>query len=209
MPGCTGYATTLDHITPWSVGGRDTVENLRPACKHCNSLRNNRIISGYGATIHIVTGPPAAGKTTYVAEHAGSNDLVLDFDAIARTLMPASTITHDHPLFLRRITAAAWNGARREMERTAEPVTVWIIKTMPTDARHPSLLTEWIALHYRIHVVDPGINVVADRIARGERPATALDRAKEWYRLGVSERLASIESSRSSPSSSSSSRPRL
>lgn len=34
---------SLDHITPWSLGGPDTEENLRVLCRSCNSSRGNRV----------------------------------------------------------------------------------------------------------------------------------------------------------------------
>lgn len=34
---------TLDHIHPWSLGGPDTVENLRVLCRPCNSSKGARI----------------------------------------------------------------------------------------------------------------------------------------------------------------------
>lgn len=34
---------TLDHIHPWSLGGKDTVENLRLLCRSCNSRKGARI----------------------------------------------------------------------------------------------------------------------------------------------------------------------
>ena len=34
---------SLDHIHPWSKGGKDTFENLRVLCLSCNSSRGNRI----------------------------------------------------------------------------------------------------------------------------------------------------------------------
>lgn len=33
---------TLDHIKPWSLGGPDTVENLRVLCRPCNSRKGAR-----------------------------------------------------------------------------------------------------------------------------------------------------------------------
>ena len=39
LPGCTVHANTVDHITPVSWGGSwYDQDNLRAACKHCNSV---------------------------------------------------------------------------------------------------------------------------------------------------------------------------
>lgn len=35
---------TLDHIYPWSLGGPDTVENLRVLCRSCNSSKGARVL---------------------------------------------------------------------------------------------------------------------------------------------------------------------
>ncbi len=42
LAGCTGIATTADHIVPRSKGGGNEMSNLRGACRHCNSSRGNR-----------------------------------------------------------------------------------------------------------------------------------------------------------------------
>lgn len=34
---------TLDHIYPWSLGGPDTVENLRVLCRSCNSRKGAKV----------------------------------------------------------------------------------------------------------------------------------------------------------------------
>lgn len=40
LPGCTGRATHVDHIIPWSEGGAwFDPTNLRAACEHCNTRR--------------------------------------------------------------------------------------------------------------------------------------------------------------------------
>ena len=67
MPGCTHRGTeTMDHVKPYSLYGPTVPSNLRPACKHCNSLRADRVVSGFGAQVTAVIGPPCVGKTAYV-----------------------------------------------------------------------------------------------------------------------------------------------
>ena len=39
LPGCTGRATTADHVVTLAAGGTSDLDNLVPACKHCNSAR--------------------------------------------------------------------------------------------------------------------------------------------------------------------------
>ena len=84
------------------------------------------------AMITVVTGPPCAGKTTHVHQHALPGDVVIDFDAIARAL--GSTEDHDHDPHLREITAAAWAAA---VKRTLDYARhrVWIIDSRPLPAR--------------------------------------------------------------------------
>lgn len=38
-PGCTHYATHVDHITSVKHGGTNDPANLRAACVHCNTSR--------------------------------------------------------------------------------------------------------------------------------------------------------------------------
>ena len=88
---CTNHSDTTDHIVPHIAGGPTVPANLRRACKHCNSLRGDRTLNGYGALIHAVIGPPAGGKSTYVDMHRQPGAVVLDFDALAKAMMPART----------------------------------------------------------------------------------------------------------------------
>jgi len=43
LPGCTLEATTADHIVPRSRGGGSDMDNLRAACRPCNSRRGARV----------------------------------------------------------------------------------------------------------------------------------------------------------------------
>ena len=41
-PGCTGVATTVDHIVSRARGGDNSLANLRPCCSMCNSRLGGR-----------------------------------------------------------------------------------------------------------------------------------------------------------------------
>lgn len=36
-------AQSVDHVIPFSAGGEDTIENLRPCCLWCNLTASNKI----------------------------------------------------------------------------------------------------------------------------------------------------------------------
>lgn len=177
LPGCTVVATTKDHIIPHAQGGQDVLENYRPACRPCNSKRQNKNIGGMGARIIVVTGPPAAGKSTYVREHAGPADIVIDLDVLARALManpPEST--HVYPPHIRHVAIGARSAAINRATRLAERATVWIIHAIPK----PEDLAEYRALRWQVLTIDPGRDVVTAR-AKAQRPPEMLAAVDRWY----------------------------
>lgn len=86
LPGCTGVATTADHVTPVSLGGRDSV--LVPACSHCNSSRGNRTIA-----FNVAPGHGSDSRVTRVAPVQ---------DPGASTLMPDGSVREER--------LATWKG---------------------------------------------------------------------------------------------------
>lgn len=177
LPGCTGVATTKDHIIPYSAGGTDQLDNLRPACRPCNSKRRNLTVSGHGATIKVIIGPPASGKTTYVREHAEPHDVIIDLDEIARALMAVpSTTTHVYPPHIRHLAIGARTAAVDRARRLRERVTVWLIHAIPK----PDELYTYQRLNYDIIVVDPGRATVEQRV-RTMRPTEQITVAQRWY----------------------------
>lgn len=177
LPGCTKLATTKDHVIPHIHGGPDTLENLRPACKSCNSKRQDRVMTGYGASVVIVIGPPAAGKTTWVLETAKPHDVVIDMDRIARALMPVDpSSSHDYPEHVRHVAIAARKGAIRRATRLRERITVYLIHALPT----PDELAEYRAMGWHIETIDPGRAIVEKR-ARTMRPEAMHAHVARWY----------------------------
>ena len=179
MRGCTRIATTKDHLVPYSHGGDDSLENYRPACKHCNSKRQDRVLTGFGASVVVVIGPPAGGKTTYIIEHARPADITIDMDAIARALMPTPpTLTHVYPDHVRHVAIKARAAAVHAATRLQERVTVWLIHAVP----RPDDLADYRKLGWQVITCDPGRAVVEQRI--GElRPQSMLLHAARWYSI--------------------------
>lgn len=178
LPGCTRVATTKDHIVPYSLGGDDSIENFRPACRSCNSKRGNRVMGGaFGANVKVVIGPPAGGKTTYIAEHATMHDISIDLDAIARALMPIpASHTHVYPAHVRHVAIGARKAAIERASRLKERVTVWLIHAIPT----PDELAQYRSLHWEVIECDPGRPTVIERCRR-LRPDYIMPAVDRWY----------------------------
>lgn len=183
LPGCTHVGAEDDHIVPYSHGGMDTVPNIRRACKHCNASRQDRVLYGYGARLHMMIVPPGScdrEAMEYIDAHKAPGDPVVSFTGLAR----AMGLT-EPSLGERRAVAMAWSGAYRQFATSPEPVDVWLTRTMPNSRRHPRMLDEWVALDYDIHVLDPGFEVEWERAASEE----SRRRVRRWYALHLSQAL--------------------
>lgn len=122
----------------------------------------------------IVTGPPAAGKTTYVAEHAKPGDIRIDLDHLANTLAGESVDNHEHAAHVLTVAKAARKAAIDAAMK--QDCDVWLIHTKPT----PNQLDNYRAQGATIHEIDPGKDVVMKR-CKSERPKGALFAAAKWY----------------------------
>lgn len=185
LPGCTGAGEEDDHIVPWSHRGRDSVQNLRRACKRCNASRQDRVLSGYGAVMHAVIGPPSADLYGAV-EHLIGRDAVTVVHADFMHALRPEVPEEEQTAAVRSAAATAWDAAYRRLSREREPVDVWLFRSLPVSHAHPHMLDEWIALDYDIHVVDPGAASVFDAVA-GDPAAEAV--ARRWYGLHVTQQI--------------------
>lgn len=130
-----------------------------------------------GATsIHVVTGPPAAGKSTYIREQWQPGDVIIDFDTIANELAGAEPNNHQHPQHIKLITKATRQAAIDAAIKHAGDHTVWIIHSSPSE----KLLDHYKKLGAVIDVIDPGKDVVMKR-CKAERPPEMLKVAAVWY----------------------------
>ena len=127
--------------------------------------------------LYVITGPPAAGKSSWIQAHAGPQDIVIDLDRLAVSLTgPGAPQWNQHPTVLKvahRARYAAIDEACQHLDTT----DVYLIHTQPS----PKHTAKYKRLNARIVVVDPGRDVVMQRIAAMRAPEMQRV-ATRWYR---------------------------
>jgi 5-methylcytosine-specific restriction endonuclease McrA len=58
---CAKRADTIDHVVPRSRGGAHSWENCVAACRACNSLKADRLLSELGWTLRVLAAAPRRG----------------------------------------------------------------------------------------------------------------------------------------------------
>ena len=128
-------------------------------------------------TIHIVTGPPAAGKSTYIHQHRKPGDITIDYDELANTLAGLKPANHQHQTHIKIITKAARQAAiNKAIDKHDGTHNVWIIHSNPS----ANLLTKYKAAGANIITIDPGKDTVMKR-CKQERPKHMLKVAAQYY----------------------------
>jgi hypothetical protein len=143
-------------------------------------------------TLIVVTGPPAAGKSTWVRRHAQSTDVVIDYDTLAVALSGPGADTHHHPPAVRAVAGAARRAAIAAALRHRDTADVYLIHSAPT----PRQLSFYRRCGARIVTVDPGRDVVADRCRR-ERPQHLMAVVDDYYGQSQIDNLDRTTASRS------------
>ena len=118
----------------------------------------------------IITGPPCAGKTTYVRQHAKPGDIIVDFDLIAQAVGSPVTHGHDRPVWKVAIEArqAAITAAVGQHRQGA---TAWVIDSQPTEPARQAYLRAGARL----------VDLTAEP-AELHRRATEAGRPDSWHR---------------------------
>ncbi|MFM9593348.1 AAA family ATPase [Streptomyces scabiei] len=142
--------------------------------------------------LFVITGPPAAGKSTWIDAHATARDIVIDLDRITQALTgPGAPQWNQDPLQL-RVAHKARYAAMHEAFELRDRVDVYLIHTMPTG----KALARYKRLNARIVVVDPGRDIVMQRIEAMRDPDMTRV-ATRWYNSRASRsRSAMPQSSR-------------
>lgn len=120
----------------------------------------------------IVTGPPCAGKTTYVTDRAAPGDTIIDFDLIAQEL--GSPVTHGHAF---KHKVGAWDAFERLVDTKFEGTT-WVVKCAPTQAERDALVARTGG---KLIVLDTPPEVCKERAKATGRPDEWPDLIDEWW----------------------------
>ncbi|MFC9555565.1 hypothetical protein ACFTWF_32540 [Rhodococcus sp. NPDC056960] len=127
--------------------------------------------------LYVVTGPPAAGKSTYCRQHAQPTDVIIDFDLLANALTPPreGVSAHDHSDAVKAVAKAARQAAI-DKALSLTGCDVYLIHSTPSAA----LLDRYRRAGAHIVTVDPGRDIVMSR-CKAERPRRMLAVAAQWY----------------------------
>jgi hypothetical protein len=127
--------------------------------------------------LYVVTGPPGAGKSSYIKAHAKPQDIVIDLDLMALAMAGPGADHHNHSETLLKVVHRARFAAIREAEQHIDTTDVYVINTLPT----AKAKTQYKRLKARIITVDPGQDIVMQRIEDMRQPAMKAV-ATKWYR---------------------------
>ena len=124
--------------------------------------------------IHIITGPPCAGKSTYVKENAKAGDLRVDYDLIAQAL--GAENSHAAEGLVKQAAFDAREGAIATALKNPAAES-WIIHTTPSED-HLKLYADAGADMVEL---DPGYEVCMERAIADGRPQQTIDGIEKYY----------------------------
>lgn len=128
-------------------------------------------------TIHVVIGPPCAGKSTFVAATATPGAPRFDYNLLASTLAGVDDLGHDYPPAVSEAMAAMRRGMTGWLLDGGNPKELWLIFTRPSD----TLLTRLAGIGAEFHLIDPGIDECLARADTDGRPADTIAAIEAWY----------------------------
>lgn len=135
----------------------------------------------------VVTGPPAAGKTTWIQAHATPTDIVIDLDRIALALAGPGAPQWQHDETLLKVAHRARFAAIDEAVRHLNDVDVYLIHTQPSAKARG----RYKRLGARVVVVDPGRDVVMQRVRDMRHPGMEAV-ATRWYNQHTKSRAHTV-----------------
>lgn len=135
--------------------------------------------------LYVVTGPPAAGKSSWIEARARPTDVVIDLDRITAALSGPGAPSWTQDGIALKVAHRARYAAIDEALKHVDDTDIYLIHTMPSP--------KWIA-RYRRHgaeiiAVDPGRDIVMQRIQDMRAPGLQAV-ATKWYTRQARQRTA-------------------
>ena len=128
--------------------------------------------------MHLVflCGPPCSGKTTLAYAVAQPDDVVIDYDDIARNLGSPTPWCHPEPWR----TAAEHDMQAAIAQAAAHPSdgTAWVIRTAPRPGQRARLAEQWNA---SVYLLNPGRTECTRRARADQRPSGTARSISDWY----------------------------
>lgn len=196
MCSCGAKAVLVDHIRPHR-GDSNLFwqrENWQALCVRCHSSRkqSEEHRSGSNPLAHpfidrpptcavtIVAGAPGSGKSTYVAERAGPEDIIIDMPSIMAKL--AGTALYEAPGSFAREALEIRNKALRMLGERNSYKRAWFITADPD----PAARATWCKkLNARMITMPATLDECIAQIEADPRRAHCRDKhielAKEWF----------------------------
>jgi predicted kinase len=125
--------------------------------------------------LHIITGPPLSGKSTFVRNNAKLGDVVIDLDEIARAITVSDT-SHDYPLHVRQLAIKARQTLiNTVMSLDLRNLDVWLIHAEPSEIQ----LNQYLRKGCQIHKQNITYEQLAERIKT--RPDINKAKISQYY----------------------------
>lgn len=126
--------------------------------------------------LYVITGPPAAGKSSWIEARAKPSDVVIDLDRITAALSGPGAPAWSQDGIALKVAHRARYAAIDEALKHVDTTDIYLIHTMPSP--------KWLA-RYRRHsaevvAVDPGKDIVMQRIRDMRAPGLQAV-ATRWY----------------------------
>lgn len=191
--GFVELATEVDHIIPLAQGGSNDYANLQALCSDCHAdktrhefgectLARPAGLPRSKCPLEIVCGPPGAGKSYYVGQHAGPDDVAIDLDGIEhrlfgtmrkRTPKKLAACLRERNTMLRRLALRDYGRA-------------YFIVSCPTRSERDWWLSQ---LGGTATMINPGYSVCLQRLHKDGRGYME-PIVRNWYQEHSKERWA-------------------
>lgn len=125
--------------------------------------------------IHVILGPPCAGKSTYIREHAQAGDVRVDFDVLASALGNATP--HGATGAIKDAAYKARSAVVNYLVTNADEVEGWIIHSEPSDWQ----MDAYKKAGAEIVELDADLETCLARAKEDGRPEDEIAEIHKWF----------------------------